>query len=55
METIPEDTVDKIAEESIAILFIEMITMAEVGTGLEKGHFQESIVVTELGVQATVD
>ena len=54
-EIIPEDTVDKITEESIGIIIIEMIAMTEVGIGLEKGHFQEIMVVTELGVQAIVE
>ena len=40
-EIIPEDTVDKIAEESIGIIIIEMIAITEVGIGLEKDHFQE--------------
>ena len=32
-----------------------MIAVTEVGIGLEKNHFQEIMVVTELGVQAIVD
>ena len=32
-----------------------MIATTEVGIGLEKDHFQESIVVTELGIQAIVN
>ena len=54
-EIIPEDTVDKIAEESIGIIVIEVIAMTEVGISLEKDHFQEIMAVTELGVQAVVD
>ena len=54
-EIIPEDTVDKIAEESIGIIATEMITMTKVGIGLEKDHTQEIMVVTELGIQAIVD
>ena len=54
-EIIPEGTVDKIAEESIGIIVIEMMVTTEVGTGLEKDHFQENMVVPELGVQVTVD
>ena len=54
-EIIPEDTVDKIAEESIGIIIIEMTAITEVGIGLEKDHFQIIMVVTELGVQAIVD
>ena len=52
---IPEDTVDRITEESIGIIMIEMIAITEVGIGLEKDHFQEIMVLTELGVQAKVD
>ena len=44
---------DKIAEESIEII-TEMKVMAEAGTGLEKGHFPETLVVIEIGVQAIV-
>ena len=47
---------DKTIEESIEIIS-EMKVMAEVeiGTGLEKSHFLETLVVTEtIGVQATV-
>ena len=54
-EIIPEDTVDKIAEESIGIVVIEMMATTEAGIGLEKDHFQEVMAVTELEVQATVD
>ena len=32
-----------------------MTVRIEVGIGLEKDHFQETIVVTELGVQAIAD
>ena len=42
---------DKIAEKSIEII-TEMKVMTEAGTGLEKGHFPEAIVVIEIGVQA---
>ena len=52
---IPEDTVDKIAEESIGIIVIEMMAIIEAGIGLEKDHFQEIMVVIELEVQAIVD
>ena len=54
-EIIPEVTVDKIAEENIGIIIIEMIATTELGIGLEKDHSQEIMVVTELGVQAIVD
>ena len=54
-EITPEDTVDKIAEESIGIKITEMTAITEVGLGLEKDHFQVIMVVTELGVQAIVD
>ena len=46
--------VDKIAEESIETI-IEMTVMTEAGTGLKKGHFQETIVTIEIGLQAIVD
>ena len=32
-----------------------MTVMIEVGTGLEKGNFPESITTIEIGVQAIVD
>ena len=54
-EITPEDTVDNIAEERIGIIIIEMIAITEVKIGLEKDHFQEIVVVTELGVQAIAD
>ena len=54
-EIIPEVTVDKIAEESIGIIIIEMIATTKVGIGLEKDHSQRIMVVTKLGVQAIVD
>ena len=54
-ETTPEGRVDKIAEENIGIIVIEMMAITEAGTGLQKDHFQEIIAVTELGVQTIVD
>ena len=54
-EIILKDTVDKVAEDSIRIIVIEMMATTEVGIVLGKDHFQEIIVVTELGVQAIVD
>ena len=47
---IHEDTVDKIVEESKGIIVIEMMATTEAGIGLEKDHFQEIMVVTELEV-----
>ena len=47
-EIIPEDTVDRIAEESIGIIVIEMMAITEAGIGLEKDHFQEILVVIKL-------
>ena len=44
---------DKIAEENIKII-TEMKVMTEAGTDLEKGHFPETLVAIEIGVQATV-
>ena len=45
--------VDKIVEESIETI-IELTIMIEAGTGLEKGHFPETMATTEIGVQAIV-
>ena len=42
--------VDKIVEESIEA-FIEMTVMTEAGTGLEKGHFPETMTTIEIGVK----
>ena len=53
-KTTPEGTIDKIAEEHIGIIIIEMMVTTEVGTGLEKDHFQEIMALTELGVQVIV-
>ena len=44
---------DKIAQESIEII-TGMEVMTEEGTGLEKGHFPETLALIEIGVQATV-
>ena len=52
---IPEDTVDRIAGESIEIIIIEIVVIAEAGIGLERDYFQEILVVIELEVQATVN
>ena len=54
-EIIPEDTVDNIAEESIEIMTMEIMVIAEAGIGLERDHFQEIMVITELEGQAIVD
>ena len=56
IRTITEMTamIDRIAEESIETI-IEMTVMIEAETGLEKGHFPETIaVILEIEVQATV-
>ena len=45
--------VDKIVEESIEAI-IEMTVMTEARTGLEKGHFPETMATIEIGVQAIV-
>ena len=46
--------VDKIAEDSIEAI-IEMTVMTEAGSGLEIGHFPETIAtILETEVQATV-
>ena len=52
---IPEDTVDKIVEESIGIIITEMMATTEAEIVLEGDHFQQIMVVTELGVQVIVD
>ena len=44
---------DRIVEESIETN-IEMTVMIEAGTGLEKGHFPETITTIEIGVQTIV-
>ena len=42
---------DKIAEGSIeTIKEMKVIVETEIGTGLEKGHFPETLVVIEIGV-----
>ena len=46
---------DKTVEESIRITLTGMTIMTEVGIGLEKGHFQGTMTVIELGVWAIVD
>ena len=33
---------------------MKVMTEAEMGTGLEKGHFPETLVTIEIGVQVTV-
>ena len=38
---IPENTVDKIVEESIGIIAIEMMATTEAGIGVEKDHFRK--------------
>ena len=47
---------DKTVEESIEIITeMKVMTEVEIGTGLEKGHFPETLVAMEIiGVQATV-
>ena len=46
---------DKIAEENIEIITeMKVMTGAEIGTGPEKGHFPETLVVIEIRVQAIV-
>ena len=54
-ENILEDTVDKIAEGSIEVITIGIVVIIEAGLGLERDHSQETIMVTELEVQAVVD
>ena len=46
---------EKIAEESIEIIReMKIMAEAEMGTGLEKDHFPETVVAIEIGVQAIV-
>ena len=46
---------DKIAEDSIEIITeMKVMTGAEMETGLEKGHFPETFMVIDIGVQAIV-
>ena len=52
---IQEDTVDKIAEESIETIIIEIVVIIEIGIGLERDHVQEIIAVIDLEVQAIAD
>ena len=44
---------DRVAEERIETI-TEMAGMIEAGTGLEKGHFPETIATIEIGAQSTV-
>ena len=46
--------VDKTVEENIETA-VGMTVMTEAGTGLERGHFPEIMVIIELEVQAKVD
>ena len=46
---------DTVAEESIEIITeMKVMTEAEMGTGLGKGNFPETLVAIEIGVQAIV-
>ena len=46
---------DQLVEESIEIITeMKVMAEAEMGTGLEKGHFPETLVVIEIGVQTIV-
>ena len=55
MGKIQEIMEDKTVEESIGITLIEITIMTEVGIGLEKGHFPETVTVIELKVQTIVE
>ena len=48
-----EDMEDRIIEEVIEM--IDIMIIIEAGTGQEKEHLQETIVVVEIEVQVTVD
>ena len=52
---IPEDTIDKTAEESTRTIIIEILVIIEIGISLERDDFQEIMAVIELEVQAIVD
>ena len=52
---IPEDRVDKTVGESIEIIIIGIVVIAEAGIGLEREHFQEVMAVIVIEVQAIVD
>ena len=54
-EIISKNGIDRIVEESIGIILIEMIAIIGVGIGPGKDQFQEIMVVTELGEQVIVD
>ena len=41
---------DRIVEDNIETI-IEITVMIEAGTGLEKGHFPETIMTIEIGVK----
>ena len=44
---------DRITKESIeTITEMKVIAETKIGTGLEEGHFPETLVVIEIGVQA---
>ena len=53
-EIVLGDMEDKIAEESIEVIIIGAMVTIEVGIDQERDHSQETIVVIELEVQATV-
>ena len=44
---------DKTAEESIKVIIIEVVAMIEVGIGLEKGHFSETMTTIEIVQRGT--
>ena len=50
-----EDRIDKAAEGSIGVIIIGVMTIIEVGIGVERDHSQETIVVTEIVLQVVVD
>ena len=55
LEVIQGILTDKIAEETLEIITkMRVMTEAEMGTGLEKGHFPETLMVIEIGIQAIV-
>ena len=50
-----EDTIEKTAEGSVVMIMIEVVDISEVGIGLERDHFQVTMAVIEIEVQAIVD
>ena len=50
-----EYIIDKIVEGNIEMIIVGVMAIIEIGIGPERDHSQETIMVTELEVQAIVD